>query len=96
MGIIYYIPRKYDYYTSSGDVVVKVSGIEVYRRNIIKGNRSVTSWLYTPLLSGDVVVSYENSNTNPIYYNFKPFYSNWEVKSGILTIYANESFGVNY
>lgn len=96
MGIVYYIPGNYDYYTSSGDVVVRVGSTEVYRRNIIRGNRSLTSWLYTPLLSGEVVVSYENSNTNPIYYNFKYFYSNWEVKSGILTIYANESFGVNY
>ena len=76
--------------------LINGSGFEVYRRNIIRGNRSVTTWSYTPLLSGEVVVSYENSNTNPIYYNFKYFYSNWEVKSGILTIYANESFGVNY
>ena len=96
MGIIYYIPGNYSYYTSSGDVVVRVGSTEVYRRNIIRTSRSVTSWRYIPLLSGEVVVSYENSNTNPIYYNFKPFYSNWEVKSGILTIYANESFGVNY
>lgn len=96
MGIIYYVPGYYNYSTSSGDVVVRVGSTEVYRRNIIRANRSVTSWLYTPLLSGEVVVSYENSNTNPIYYNFKYFYSNWEVKSGILTIYANESFGVNY
>ena len=96
MGIIYYVPGNYNYSTSSGDVVVRVGNIEVYRRNIIRGSRSLTSWLHTPLLSGEVVVSYENSNTNPIYYNFKPFYSNWEVKSGILTIYANESFGVNY
>ena len=96
MGIVYYIPENYNYYTSYGYMVVRVGSIEVYRRNINGGNISLTSWLYTPLLSGEVVVSYENSNTNPIYYNFKPFYSNWEVKSGILTIYANESFGVKY
>ena len=96
MGIIYYIPKNYNYYTSYGYMVVRVGSTEVYRRNINGGNISLTSWLYTPLLSGEVVVSFENSNINSIYYNFKPFYSNWEVKSGILTIYANESFGVNY
>lgn len=97
MGLIYYIePRNYNYYTSYGYMVVRVGSIEVYRRNINGGNISLTSWLYTPLLSGEVVVSFENSNINSIYYNFKYFYSNWEVKSGILTIYANESFGVNY
>ena len=95
-GIIYYVPNNYDYLNSHGELVVRIAGIEIYRKSINRLARSVTSWSYTPLLSGEVVVSYENSNTNPIYYNFKPFYSNWEVKSGILTIYVNESFGVNY
>lgn len=95
-GIIYYVPNNYDYLNSHGELVVRIAGIEIYRKSINRLARSVTTWSYTPLLSGEVVVSYENSNTNPIYYNFKPFYSNWEVKSGILTIYANESFGVNY
>ncbi len=96
LGIIYYVPNGYNYQNSYGDLVVRVAGLEIYRKSINRLAQSVTSWSYTPLLSGEVVVSYENSNTNPIYYNFKPFYSNWEVKSGILTIYANESFGVNY
>ena len=95
-GIIYYVPNNYNYLNSHGELVVRIAGIEIYRKSINRLARSVTTWSYTPLLSGEVVVSYENSNTNPIYYNFKPFYSNWEVKSGILTIYANESFGVNY
>ena len=95
-GIIYYVPNNYDYLNSHGELVVRIAGLEIYRKSINRLARSVTTWSYTPLLSGEVVVSYENSNTNPIYYNFKPFYSNWEVKSGILTIYANESFGVNY
>ena len=95
-GIIYYVPNNYDYLNSHGELVVRIAGIEIYRKSINRLARSDTSWSYTPLLSGEVVVSYENSNTNPIYYNFKPFYSNWEVKSGILTIYVNESFGVNY
>ena len=95
-GIIYYVPNNYDYLNSHGELVVRIAGLEIYRKSINRLARSVTTWSYTPLLSGEVVVSYENSNTNPIYYNFEPFYSNWEVKSGILTIYANESFGVNY
>ena len=95
-GIIYYVPNNYNYLNSHGELVVRIAGLEIYRKSINRLAQSVTSWSYTPLLSGEVVVSYENSNTNPIYYNFKPFYSNWEVKSGILTIYANESFGVNY
>lgn len=95
-GIIYYVPNNYSYQNSYGDLVVRIAGLELYRKNINRLARSVTYWAYTPLLSGEVVVSYEYSNTNPIYYNFKPFYSNWEVKSGILTIYVNESFGVNY
>ena len=95
-GIIYYVPNNYSYLNSHGELVVRIAGLEIYRKSINRLARSVTTWSYTPLLSGEVVVSYENSNTNPIYYNFKPFYSNWEVKSGILTIYANESFGVNY
>ena len=95
-GIIYYVPNNYDYLNSHGELVVRIAGLEIYRKSINRLARSVTTWSYTPLLSGEVVVSYENSNTNPIYYNFKPFYSNWEVKSGILTIYANESFGVKY
>ena len=95
-GIIYYVPNNYSYLNSHGELVVRIADLEIYRKSINRLARSVTTWSYTPLLSGEVVVSYENSNTNPIYYNFKPFYSNWEVKSGILTIYANESFGVNY
>ena len=95
-GIIYYVPNNYDYLNSHGELVVRIAGLEIYRKSINRLARSVTSWSYTPLLSGEVVVSFENSNINSIYYNFKYFYSNWEVKSGILTIYANESFGVNY
>ena len=95
-GIIYYVPNNYDYLNSHGELVVRIAGIEIYRKSINRLALSVIYLSYTPLLSGEVVVSYENSNTNPIYYNFKPFYSNWEVKRGILTIYANESFGVNY
>lgn len=95
-GIIYYVPNDYSYLDSHGELVVRIAGLEIYRKSINRLAKSVTSLSYTPLLSGEVVVSYEYSNTNPIYYNFKPFYSNWEVKSGILTIYANESFGVNY
>ena len=94
-GIVYYV-LNYSYLNSHGELVVRIAGLEIYRKSINRLAQSVTSWSYTPLLSGEVVVSYEYSNTNPIYYNFKPFYSNWEVKSGILTIYANESFGVNY
>ena len=96
MGLAYYIPGNYSYYTSYGYMVVRVGSIEVFRTNIKGVSKSLTSWSYTPLLSGEVVVSFENSNVKSIYYNFKYFYSNWEVKSGILTIYANESFGVNY
>ena len=95
-GIVYYVPNNYSYLNSQGELVVRIAGLEIYRKSINRLAQSITSWSYTPLLSGEVVVSYEYSNTNPIYYNFKPFYSNWEVKSGILTIYANESFGVNY
>ena len=97
MGLAFWLePGKYNYYNSYGDVVVRIANHELYRRSINRTANHVTSFLYTPYFSGHVVVSFENANISPLWYNFKPQLSNWEIKSGILTIYANESFGVNY
>lgn len=97
MGLAFWLePGKYNYYNSYGDVVVRIANHELYRRSINRNGNHITSFLYTPYFSGHVVVSFENANISPLWYNFKPQLSNWEIKSGILTIYANESFGVNY
>ncbi len=92
----YVVKDNYNYFTSVGNVTVRIGGIEVNTFSINGKNISVMLLQYTPYLEGEVTVSFTGSNHSRIAYIMKIFTANWETKSGILTIFANESQGVGY
>ena len=83
----------------SGTYVVTVGGMEIMSRDIQLGNGNATSFTWTPMFSGEVVFHYRVSNspsTGRLHLYAYPFTSTWENKSGVLTIYANDTQGVGY
>ena len=97
--------RPNDYMTNwyenqmSGTYVVTVAGMEIVSRDIRLGNGNATTYTWTPMFSGEVVFHYRVSNspsTGRLHLYAYPFTSTWENKSGIITIYANDTQGVGY
>lgn len=90
------IHNNYDYYNSYGYIVVRVGDMEITRTQINRVSRELQEICYTPYLSGNLSIALEGANIPSTMYIIKGFTSGWEVKSGILTIFANDSNGVGY
>lgn len=83
----------------AGNFVVTVGGMEIINRNIQISNGQTTAITWTPTFNGEVVFHYRVSHSpssGRLHLYGYPFYSTWENKSGILTIYANDTQGYGY
>lgn len=68
----------------------------VFRGNLLTGNSLQVSFRNLPCVSGSFSTKFTNSNTTRLCYVVKVEDGSWTTTSGIATVYANESFGVNY
>lgn len=94
-------PSKYNYYNTYGNIVVRIGDMVLDNTSIRGtqnggkgGNWNTTMW--TPYFSGNYSIALEGANIDRVAFNITHFSSSWETKSGILTIYANDSQGVGY
>lgn len=90
------IHDRYDYFNSYGYIVIRIGETEISRTQINRKSREYQEIMYTPYLTGNLSIALEGANIPSTMYIIKDFKSAWEVKSGILTIFANDSNGVGY
>lgn len=89
----YHVVTEYDYHNTHGVFDIRINGGTVSTYSINRVGYTLYSVHTLPTYSGDVDIVFRDSNMGRTRYNLNVLISDWEVKSGILTIYANESNG---